>query len=202
MSADLIKYAEQAVEAARKAGAGDAWATSSQGRDVEFEYRDGSLEKVKDATSRSLSIKLYVDGRYSAHSINDLRQPQIKAFIGEAVDMTRALQPDEYRQITPAELFKGQSSKDLQLVDPQLKNLNRAQRLAWCEELDALTHTDERLISATCGVYDGTATSASASSNGFSGTRESTYLWMGTQLTFKDQGDKRASSHFYAFQLN
>jgi len=198
MSADLIKYAEQAVEAARKAGAGDAWATSSQGRDVEFEYRDGRLEKVKDATSRSLSIKLYVDGRYSAHSINDLREPQIKAFIGEAVAMTRALQPDEYRQITPAELFKGQSSKDLQLVDPLLKNLDRAQRLAWCEELDTLTHTDERLISATCGVYDGTATSASASSNGFSGTRESTYLWMGTQLTFKDQGEKRASSHFYA----
>lgn len=198
MSADLMKYAEQAVEVARKAGANDVWATSNQGRDVEFEYRDGKLEKVKDATSRKLSIKLYVDGRYSTYSINDLRDQQIKAFIGEAVAITRALQPDKYRKITPAELFQGQSSKDLQLVDPELKHLDRAQRLAWCKELDALTHTDERLISATCGVYDGTATSASASSNGFSGTKESTYLWMGTQLTFKDQGDKRASSHFYA----
>jgi len=198
MSADLIKYAELAVDAARKAGASDAWGTSSQGRDVEFEYRDGKLEKVKDATSRSLSIKLYVDGRYSTHSINDLREKQIKTFIAEAVAITRALQPDEYRRITPPELFQGQSKKDLQLVDQQLQHLDREQRLAWCRELDALTHTDERLISATCGVYDGTATSASVSSNGFSGTRESTYLWMGTQLTFKDQGDKRASSHFYA----
>lgn len=198
MSADLIKYAELAVDVARKAGASDAWATSSQGRDVEFEYRDGKLEKVKDATSRSLSVKLYVDGRYSAHSINDLREPQVKAFIGEAVAITRALQPDEYRKITAPELFQGQSQKDLQLVDKQLQHLDREQRLAWCRELDALTHTDERLISATCGVYDGTATSASASSNGFSGAKESTYLWMGTQLTFRDQGDKRASSHFYA----
>ena len=198
MSADLLKYAEQAVEAARKAGADDVWATSSQGRDVEFEYRDGKLEKVKDATSRNLSIKLYVDGRYSTHSINDLREQQIKTFIAEAVAITRALQPDEYRKITSPELFQGQSAKDLQLVDAQLKHLDRDQRLTWCKELDALTHTDKRLISATCGVYDGSASSASASSNGFSGTKESTYLWMGTQLTFKDQGDKRASSYFYA----
>ena len=198
MSVDLMKYAEQAVEAARKAGANDAWATSSQGRDVEFEYRDGKLEKVKDATSRELSIKLYVDGRYSAHSSNDLREQQIKAFIGEAVAITRALQPDDYRKITPPELFEGRSERDLQLVDPRLQQLDRGQRLAWCREIDALTHTDKRLISATCGVYDGFATSASASSNGFSGSQESTYLWMGTQLTFKDQGDKRASSYFYA----
>ncbi len=63
MSADLIKYAAQSVDAARKAGADDAWATAQQKRDVEFEYRDGKLETVKDATSRNLSVKLYVVGR-------------------------------------------------------------------------------------------------------------------------------------------
>ncbi len=198
MSVDLQTFAEQAVDAAKKAGAADAWASAKQGREVEFEYRDGKLEKVKDATSRSLSVKLYVDGRYSAHSINDLRAPQIKSFIAEAVAITRALQPDEYRKITPPELYRGRSSKDLQLIDPTLEHLDRDQRLAWCKELDTLTHTDQRLISATCGVYDGFSRSASVSSNGFSGSAESTYLWMGTQLTFKDKGDKRASSAFYA----
>lgn len=198
MSADLKVFAEQAVEVAKKAGASDAWATAKQGREVEFEYRDGKLEKVKDATSRGLSVKLYVDGRYSAHSTNDLRAPQIKSFIAEAVAITRALQLDEYRKITPPELYQGRSGKDLQLIDPALEHLNRQQRLAWCKELDGLTHTDKRLISATCGVYDGFSRAASASSNGFSGAAESTYLWMGTHLTFKDKGDKRAASAFYA----
>ena len=36
-------------------------------RDVEFEYRNGKLEKVEDSTSRGLALRLYVDGRYSAH---------------------------------------------------------------------------------------------------------------------------------------
>ena len=65
MSADLINRATQAVELARNAGAQDAWATASQGRDVVFEYRDGKLEKVKDTTSRNLAIKVYAAGRYS-----------------------------------------------------------------------------------------------------------------------------------------
>ena len=56
MSADLEKQAIQAVELARQAGADDAWVSAGQSRDVEFEYRDGALEKVKDTTSRSLSV--------------------------------------------------------------------------------------------------------------------------------------------------
>ena len=198
MLADLNKHAQYAVEAGKKAGANDVWATAEQKRDVEFEFRDGKLEKVKDATSRSLAVKLYVDGRYSSHSTTDLRPEQLKAFITEAVALTRALEVDEFRKITPPEFFSGRSDADLQLVDGSLESLDRDQRLAWCREIDERTHVDDRLISATAGVYDGTAISASASSNGFSGTSAATYLWMGSQLTFKDQGHKRASSYFYA----
>ena len=48
MSADLKARAEQAIEMLVAAGADDAWATAIQSRDVEFDYRDGALEKVKD----------------------------------------------------------------------------------------------------------------------------------------------------------
>jgi len=47
MPANLKQQAIQAVELAQGAGAKDAWVTTSQSRDVEFEYRDGALEKVK-----------------------------------------------------------------------------------------------------------------------------------------------------------
>jgi predicted Zn-dependent protease len=57
MSVDLKARAAQAVELAREAGAEDAWSTVSQSRDVQFEYRDGNLEKVKDTTSQDLGIR-------------------------------------------------------------------------------------------------------------------------------------------------
>ena len=66
MSAELKERAAQAVELAKKAGAEDAWSKASQSRDVQFEYRDGSLEKVKDTKSQNLGIRIYAGGRWSA----------------------------------------------------------------------------------------------------------------------------------------
>ena len=198
MPADLNKQAIQAVELARSAGAGDAWVTASQSRDVEFEYRGGVLEKVKDTTSRSLAVQIYADGRYSSHQTTDLNPERLDGFITEAVAITRALEPDEFRQITDAELFANRPTDDLELVDSTVAMLDREQRLAWCEALDQASTGHERVISATVGVYDGTQLSASASSNGFAGLQQSTYCWFGSSVTLKDQGDKRAEDGFYA----
>ncbi|MEJ2128923.1 MAG: TldD/PmbA family protein [Woeseiaceae bacterium] len=198
MSADLRNQAIFAVELAKKAGADDAWASAATSRDVEFEYRDGALEKVKDTTSRSLGLQVYANGRYSSHQTTDLNPERIGSFISEAVAITRALEPDEYRKITPEELFANQPTDDLDLVDSTVATLDRDQRLAWCEALDAASTGHERVISATAGVYDGTQQSASASSNGFVGTQQSTYCWFGSSVTLRDTGDRRAEDWFYA----
>jgi PmbA protein len=198
MPADLKNQAMHAVELAQKAGASDAWATTAQSRDVEFEYRDGALEKVKDTTSRALSIQVYADGRYSSHQTTDLKSDRLEGFVAEAVAITRALEPDEYRRITPKALFASQPTDDLDLVDLTVAELDRDQRLGWCQALDAASRDHERVISATAGVYDGTKTSASASSNGFAGSQQSTYCWFGSSVTLKDQGDRRAEDWFYA----
>ncbi len=197
MPDEMHLAAEQALELARKAGAQDAWVNVERSRDVSHEYRDGKLEKVKDATSRTLSVALYVDGRYASHSTTDLREQSLGAFIANAVGLTRALQKDPFRKITPPALFKGRSDKDLELVDPAIRKLQPAQRLAWCKELYEGIQGDKRLISASCAVYDGSSRSLALSSNGFQGEQEGTSLWMGADLTFHDQGDKRASAGFY-----
>ncbi len=198
MSADLKKRAVHAIELARKAGADDAFASAVQSRDVEFEYRDGTLEKVKDTTSRSLSMQIFASGRYSSHQTTDLNPDRLEGFISEAVAITRALEPDEFRKITPEELYANQPDDDLDLVDTTVEALDRDQRLAWCEALDAASHGHERVISATAGVYDGTNQSATASSNGFVGTQQSTYCWFGSSVTLRDTGDRRAEDWFYA----
>lgn len=198
MSADLQSRAAQAVEMAKSAGANEAWATATQSRDVEFNFRDGSLEKVKDTTSRGLNIEVYADGRYSSHQTTDLNPDRLKGFVSEAVAITRALEPDEFRRITPPELFANRPSDNLDLVDAAVAKLSREQRLEWCRTLDRIATDHDRVISATAGVYDGSSETASISSNGFSGTRAGTYCWYGTSVTLKDEGDRRASDSYYA----
>lgn len=198
MSAELESRAIQGVELAKKAGADEAWVSAEQSRDVEFEYRDGALEKVKDTTSRSLSVRLFANGRYSSHSTTDLKADRLQSFIADAVAITGALEPDEYRKITPAELFANRPNDDLDLVDFTVATLDRDRRVEWCKALDETSHKHERVISATAGVYDGTSMSAAASSNGFVGSQEQTYCWFGSSVTLRDQGEKRAEDGFYA----
>ena len=198
MRADLKGQAAHAVELAQKAGAEDAWATASQSRNVEFEYRDGALEKVKDTTAQSLGVQVYANGRYSSHQTTDLNPDRLKSFVAEAVAITRALEPDKFREITSAALFANRPGDDLDLVDAAVAALTREQRLDWCQALDRIATDHDKVISATAGVYDGSFELASISSNGFSGARASTYCWYGTSVTLRDQGERRASDGYYA----
>jgi PmbA protein len=196
--AELAERAQQAVEQALEAGADDVWAVAQQSRDVEFSYRDGALEKVQDATSRNLLVQVYAKGRYSSHRTTDLNPDRLGSFLAQAVASTAALEPDPYRAITPPELFNDRPEANLDLVDDAVAKLEREQRLDWCMTLDAAARNHEKVISATAGVYDGSAAYAIASSNGFKGFRDATYCWLGTSVTLKDRGDRRASDGFYA----
>lgn len=198
MPVNLKDLAQQVVDLAGNSGADDVWATVTNSRDVEFEFRDGALEKVKDTTARGLNIQVFANGRYSTHQTTDLNVDRLAGFVSEAVAITRALEPDEFRKITPEELFSNRPTDDLDLVDASVAELGREQRMAWCRELDAVATDHERVISATAGVYDGTSRSASASSNGFVGSNEATYCWYGSNITLKDKDDRRASDGFYA----
>ncbi len=197
MSADLLNQAQHAVKIAKAAGADEVVASINTSRDVTFEYRDGALEMVKDTTSQGLGVQVYAAGRYSSHQTTDLNPTRLKSFVAEAVAITKALEPDEYRKITPAELFAGRAEVDLDLVDPAIADISREQRLAWCEAIDTVARDHEKVISATAGVYDGSSQSATVRSNGFSGTRQSTYCWYGSEITLRDRGDRRAEDSFY-----
>jgi PmbA protein len=198
MLPELEGRATGAIDLALEAGAEEAFATVSESRDVEFSYRDGALEKVQDATSLSLSVGLYANGRYSSHQTTDLDPQRLRGFLRQAVATTGALQADPHRKITPQELFSNRPAVDLDLFDPAVGLLDRDQRLEWCAALDAAARRHERVISATAGTYDGTVMSVAASSNGFSGSRQSTYCWLGSSITLRDRGERRAADDFYA----
>ncbi len=194
----LLASAQDAVAIACKAGADDAWVNVSRERSVSFSYRDGNMEKVEESTSRGLSLRIYVDGRYSAHGTTDLRPEHLATFISEAVSLTRALQPDPHRRITDPALFAGRADLDLQLLDPALTQLDRDTRESWCATMDDHAHRDERVISAESSVFSGESESASASSNGFTGTSAGGYLGYSTSVTVREDADKRPEGMDYA----
>lgn len=112
MSGTLLDSARAAVKLATARGAGEAAATASRARQVALTYRDGKVEKVSEAVTRSLSLDLYVDGRYSQVSTSDLRDAALASFVEDAVAMARTIAPDAFRKLPDPTLYVGRAAAD------------------------------------------------------------------------------------------
>jgi PmbA protein len=196
MLEQLRQLAAQAVEMARSAGAGDAFATATRVRTVEFEQRDDLLERVQESTSRSLGLRLWVDGRYSEHSTSVLEPDRLRAFVTGAVSIARAIDVDPERRIPEPSLYEGRPTDDLDLVDPAVNELTPAARVETCQAIVAAAREHERVISATGAVADYHEELAAASSNGFAGEEEGTAVTLSGFVTLRGEGDARPDGSY------
>jgi len=112
-----MEVARRCVKLATSSGANDAAVVASQSREVTVQWRDGMLERMHEATSRGVTIELYVNGRYGAVRTGDLRPEALESFISEAVVMTRAIAPDPFRTLPDPKYYAGQSTEDLETYD-------------------------------------------------------------------------------------
>ena len=202
MREELEERAAQTVSLARAAGADEVWATAGRTREVGFTVRNGELEEVTESTSRSVSVRLFVDGRYSTHATTDLRPERLEGFLREAVALTRALEPDAYRTMPDAERFGDPTRTEallgeLDLEDPGLAALDREPRLAWCRAMNERVHGQPGVISVTSSAGDTASAVAAASSNGFRGSYATTSLGLSSEVTL-DDGEKRPEEVHWA----
>ena len=80
MNKDLLELANSAVRTALASGANACSARVSNDRSVEISYRERKPETIKEAATRGLALRFYVNGRYSAQSTSDLRPDALKRF--------------------------------------------------------------------------------------------------------------------------
>src|SRR5690242_18972620 len=100
-----VDVAKLCMKMAKEKGASDAAATASVDREVEVRWRDGKLDKISEATNRGVSVKLYVDGRYSSATTSDLRLDAISTFLDSAIALTRTLAKDPFRALPDPALY-------------------------------------------------------------------------------------------------
>jgi PmbA protein len=197
----LSEVARQAVELARQKGASEAAANAGRARSVEVQWRDGQLEKVAEATTRNLSLQLYVDGRYSAVSTSDLRPEALERFIVDSIAMARVLARDEFRRLPEPELYQGRAQVDLSLEDPRQAELTAEQRKRYVQELEAAARavdTKGAILSVTTGFGDTLREAYRVSSNGFEGGMRGTQFSASADVSVKDSDGRRPEESDYS----
>lgn len=193
MKKELYDIASWGIDTAKAAGAAGCRINISSSRGVEIGYRERKPENISEASTKSLSLEIFVNGRYSTMATSDLRKPALKEFIGQAIAQTKLLAEDPFRTLPDPKYYQGRQNLDLELVDPDYSTWNPESRHAFVKAIEegCLAKGGDKVISVTAGIADGHTESLMMTSNGFDGYTEATYYSGNATMTAKDQGDRR-----------
>jgi len=191
------KYAlaKWAINHALENGAQEAKVSIYDSQNSSVEVRDEKIDKLEQSTQSGLSISLFVDKKYSAHSTNRLNnKDELRRFIEEAIAGTKFLAEDEYRTLPDPGLYYKGEGKDLETFDADFLSLDPQEKIdaAFSVEKEVLGK-DERIISVTASYYDGMSGSVMVTSNGFEGDTAHTYYGLSVSVSVKG-GDARPSA--------
>ncbi|MFW5822254.1 MAG: TldD/PmbA family protein [Tangfeifania sp.] len=193
---EKYNLAKWAMNHALKNGAQQASVTISNNRSSSVDVRNQQIDKLEQAIQSNLSVRLYVDNKYSVHSTNRLKKGDLARFIEEAIAGTRYLSEDEFRTLPdPSLYFKGEQ-KDLKTLDSGFDNHDPQQKidLAFQAEKEVFGK-DDRIISVSASYYDGLNERLMVTSNGFEGDIANSYYGLNAQVSVKG-GDARPESYW------
>ena len=189
--------AEMVIDHALKGGAQQISVSIDESRNNEIEIRDRQIDKLTESNRNSLTINLYVDKKYSAHSTNRLRKEDLFKFTDEAIAATRFLSEDEYRMLPEPELFYKGGGTDPGILDTTLESVDPKTKIGLANQvLDEAYGKDERIISVTSSYSDSLSSRLLVTSNGFKGDAARSDISLIASVSVKSDSG-RPSDYWY-----
>ncbi|HEU5422393.1 MAG TPA: TldD/PmbA family protein [Nitrolancea sp.] len=186
------EIAARAVELARRAGASDAEATVTTGRELAVTVREGEIDYLREAGTRGLHLRVFADQRAALVSGADLSPDGLARLAEQAVALAQLAAPDPSAGL-PDGPFGGDDAA-LELYDPELESLDTPALTALAREADDAARGHDRRIGTTDGAtltrWLGTTTLAN--SRGFAGSyQESRCALLASALALGDGHERR-----------
>ena len=187
------------IDQTKKAGANDCKVNLSKRRFVEINYRDRKPEVIKEATTQSLYLQVFINNRFAGQSTPDYRKSTLAGFISDLVESAKIMEEDPFRTLPDPKYYAGRSTTDLQLADPEQDKISPEDRHAMAKAVEdaCLKQGGSKVISVEAGEYDETYEEFVRSGNGFVGANRTTQCWTGANMTARDEGDRRPAGYHW-----
>lgn len=199
MNEDTLSLASDIVDKARRAGADevDAYVVSSTESSVQV--RRGAVERVIDAGSHAVGIRIIKDKRTAVCSTSDLTPAAIDALVREAIDLATISEPDEYAGLPAREDLAMGSLANLQLYDEAIEALSTEEMRDFALRMEAATFdTDKRVTNSDGAAMEVVrAQVALANSLGFANSYLGTYASMAIEAICDDTDGKKRNDSWY-----
>jgi len=195
-----IRIAENSIATAQRLGAQKVRVSLDKSLMELFGTLNGELDKVSHCMDRSLSICLYVDGKFGTFSTNRLDESEIEKFLANAVATVRMLAEDKCRDLPdPSRTSKeAVTGKELGLFDETYSSLTSEERLKTA--LDAAVFgrfSDKGLISEEGEYSDSIYDSLILDSNGTRCRHTETSFEYGVEVTIQDADGNKYSDYWW-----
>ena len=124
MNEDLLSLASDLVERARRLGADEVDAYLVSSIESSVQVRRGAVERIKEAGSQTLGLRVIKGKRTSVCATSDLTPRTLQQFVQDAVDLASISEPDQYAGLPDrADLASGREAQ-LQLYDERIDSLS------------------------------------------------------------------------------
>lgn len=184
LSTDLLS---NIVAQAIKRGATDAEAVAMETTDFSVEVRLGEIEKLQEAASRGVGLRVLYEGRQASCSTSDVSAEGIEELVAHAVEMARRTSVDE-AAVLPAREELAREVADLGLNDPAIVDLSPERKIEMARAAeDAARSFDPRIVNSEGGSCSTTVgRTLLVTSAGFAGEYEGTRCGIITAPIAKD----------------
>ena len=212
ISTDLRQLAIATVERALSAGAADAEVVIAEGDEFEALIRMGEVERLKEAGSRAIGIRVYFAAendegmRTATTSSTDFSEAGIAHLVAGAVELAKITTPDPFAGLPEPEAF-GSLEGDLGLYDEAVYSLPPAERIEWARraeraalsyevgpELEGVTLSNSK----GAGFDAATGHKILANSRGFVGEYRRSYCSIDAAPIAQTADGKMQRDHWYS----
>jgi PmbA protein len=124
MNEDLLSVASDIVAKARALGADEADAYLISGIESTVSVRKGEIEKLLEAGSRGVSIRVIKDKRTAVCNTSDFTPKVMDEMVRTAVELAKISEPDEFAGLPAKEDLAIEMGAGLQLYDERIESLS------------------------------------------------------------------------------
>jgi PmbA protein len=196
---ERLNLAQWAMDLTLDSGADQVAVALVNRREIEIEFRESKLEKLRESVQNRLVLDVYADRRYSSHTTNDLRKDALERFIEEAVASTKYLTRDEFRSLPDPRYYPKGEDVELVVNDPAYAEVDSDERVGMVSEIEAAAVAQsDRIISVTAYYTDAHSNIVQVHSNGFLGHKEGTRFEAGAEVTVEGLDGRRPQDWSWA----
>lgn len=190
---DYKNLATDLVKRTKMLGADSSDIYISSSKQFSVEMRLGKTEKLEEATSVGIGIRIFKRGSIALGHTTDLSPQSIASLIEDTIKLADITDSDQSNHLPDPELLSSYKG-DIDLFDPDVDNMSIDEKLEKAKEVEAIAMQQDSRITNSRGSWwrDAEESITVANSSGFVDSYKTTDVSFGVSLLAEENGVKQS----------